>query len=374
MISEDEPKRLADQKSWRATTLPLGIGAVALLAGVLLMLVPVRTADAAARDFATAQVCAPGLPPRVEAQCRSSVPATLERYWTSGGLSRTEHIEVVRGDGKRQRVDLEQDFHRTVPAGGEAVRLVSWRGEVRYVTYGPGYAHTAFTEANPYFAYAVPFGWGALLLVLGPLLIWIGSWQRWLSHRSRRADPWQVGVPTVTLILLAVGVLGLPTVGDVRIEEALTVSGAGAGLAVLVIGAVWLYQRVRGESDTIEVAPRRDGRVHVIDAQVLGDNTFLGPKPYLVVAPGVLAFTTDPTGSYGRTPLPSGLVLERVRPVFASDPGAKDLYVGRSPRPYLVAQCRDGEREVLIAVQRKNMRWLVGALPQGDPAAAADRA
>ncbi|WP_405831463.1 MULTISPECIES: hypothetical protein [unclassified Streptomyces] len=151
-------------------------------------------------------------------------------------------------------------------------------------------------------------------------------------------------------------------------------SGAGAGLAVLVIGAVWLYQRVRGESDTIEVAPRRDGRVHVIDAQILGDNTFPGPKPYLVVAPGVLAFTTDPTGTYGRTPLPSGLVLERVRPVFASDPGARDLYIGRSPRPCLVAQCRDGEREVLIAVRRKNMRWLVGALRQADQADQPDQA
>ncbi len=372
MISDDDPKRPANPLSWGATTLPIGMGAVALLAGALLMLVPVRTADAAARDFAAAQACAPGLPSRVEAQCRSSVPATLERYGMSGGLSRTEHIEVVRGDGRRQRVDLEQDFHRTVPAGGDAVRLVSWRGEVRYVTYGPGYAHTAFTEANPYRAYAVPFGCGSLLLVLGTLLVWVGSWQRWLSHRSRRADPWQVGVPTVTLIFLAVGVVGLPVIGDLRIEEALSMSGAGAGLAVLVIGAAWLYQRVRGDSDTIVVAPRRDERVHVTEAQVLGDNTFFGPKPYLVVAPGVLAFSIDPTGTHGRTPLPSGLVLERVRPVLASDPGAKDLYASRSARPYLVAQCRDGEREVLIAVPRKNMRWLVGALPQAEKATAPD--
>ncbi|MEU7727631.1 hypothetical protein AB0B78_20690 [Streptomyces sp. NPDC040724] len=374
MTSDENPKRPAGQTSWRATTLSIGIGTAALLAGALLMLGPVRSADAAARDFAAAQACAPGPAPSAQAQCRSSVPATVERYWKTGARSTAGHIEVVpHGDGQRQILDLERDFRLRAPASGDEVRLVGWRGEVRYVTYGPGYGRTVFTEANPYTAYAVPFGWGAFLLFFGAILVWIGSWQRWLSHLSRRAAPWQVMVPTVMLALLAAGAPALALAGGVRIEEALSVSGTGVGLAVLVIGAVWLYKALRGESDTVAVEPRRDDREHVFTAHVLGDDTGFGPGPYLVVAPGVLAFSVDPTGAYRRAPLPSGLVLEQVRPVFASDPGAMDLY-GRHEPAYLVAQCRDGEREVLIAVARKNMPWLVGALPQADPAAAPDRA
>ncbi|MEJ8643029.1 hypothetical protein WKI68_19815 [Streptomyces sp. MS1.HAVA.3] len=85
----------------------------------------------------------------------------------------------------------------------------------------------------------------------------------------------------------------------------------------------------------------------------------------------MLAFSVDPTGAFRRAPLPSGLVLEQVRPVFASDPGAMDLY-GRHEPTYLVAQCRDGEREVLIAAPRKEMPWLVGALPKAEPPAVPD--
>ncbi|WP_374775283.1 hypothetical protein OG756_22690 [Streptomyces sp. NBC_01310] len=369
MISEEkQPKRPATQTSWQNGT-AMVLGAAAMLIGAVLLLVPVRTADAAARAFAAADTCAPGLPPRERAQCLSPEPATVERYGQDERGDTYTYVEVVLGDGRTRHLDLQGSGFRMVPAQGDPVRLVSWRGEVRYVVYGSGAPRTAVTDANPHTTYAVPFGWGAFLLLFGPVLIWIGSWQRWLSHRSRRAAPWQVMVPCVTLSLLSVGVLIAAMVSDLPIGQLLRVCGAGLALAAVVIGAVWIYKALRGESDTAEVEPRRDDREHVFIAHVLGDDTGFGPGPYLVVAPGVLAFSVDPTGAFRRAPLPSGLVLEQVRPVFASDPGAMELY-GRYEPTYLVAQCRDGEREVLIAVPRKKMPWLVGALPKAERAAA----
>lgn len=346
----------------------MGLGAAAMLIGAVLLLVPVRIADAAARDFAAADTCAPGLPPRERAQCLSPEPATVERYGKDESGGTYASVQVVLGDGRTRRIDLEGAGFRVEPAKGAPVRLVSWRGEIRYVVYGSGAPRTAFTEADPYTAYTVPFGWGAFLLLFGPVLLWIGFWQSRLSHRSRRASPWQVMVPSLALGFLSVGVLTAAMTSDLRIERLLLLCGAGLALAVLVIGAVWLYKALRGESDTVEVEPRRDDRTHVFTARVLGADTEFGPGSHLVVAPGVLAFTIDPTGAFGHSPLPSGLVLERVRPVFASDPGAMELY-GRYEPTYLVAQCRDGEREVLIAVPRKRMPWLVGALPKAEPAA-----
>ncbi|MFD6969732.1 hypothetical protein [Streptomyces sp. NPDC059979] len=368
MISEEkQPKRPAAPTSWQNRT-AMGLGAAAMLIGAVLLLVPVRIADAAARDFAAADTCAPGLPPRERAQCLSPEPATVERYGRGGRGDTSTYVEVVLGDGRTRHLDLQGDGFRVEPAQGDPVRLVGWRGEVRYVVYGSGAPRTVFTDANPHTAYAAPFGWGAFLLLFGPVLLWIGFWQSRLSHRSRRASPWQVMVPSLALGFLSVGVLTAAMISELRIERLLLVCGAGLALAALVIGAVWIYKALRGESDTVEVKARRDDREHVFIAHVLGDDTGFGPGPYLVVAPGVLAFSVDPTGAFRRAPLPSGLVLEQVRPVFASDPGAMDLY-GRYEPTYLVAQCRDGEREVLIAVPRKRMPWLVGALPKAEPSA-----
>ncbi|MEU7555184.1 hypothetical protein AB0B01_23065 [Streptomyces sp. NPDC044571] len=369
MNSEENPKRPVDQASWRSAGLGIGFGAVMMLIGACLLLVPVRTATAAARDFAAADTCAPGLRPRQEAQCVSSVPATVERSWKPGVRYTVEDIEVVRGDGKKQRLRMQWHSAEPIVADGAEVRLVRWRGQVRNITYGPGFAHTAYTVENPYTAYAVPFGWGLGLLIIGPALVWVGCRQRWLSGRSRRAAPWQLVVPSLALTVLGVGVAVIAMTLDLRIEETLRWSGAAAALTVLCAGAVCLYKGLRGEQDTIEMAPRRDEREHVFGAVLLGDRS--GPagtrrNAYLVVAPGVVAFTNDPTGAFRREPLPAGLMLERVRPLLASDPDAMD--VAAEETSYVVAQCRDGEREVLIAARRRDMPWLVGALPQVRPA------
>ncbi|MCX5199090.1 hypothetical protein OOK31_35280 [Streptomyces sp. NBC_00249] len=369
MTTEEEPSGRPDGRvRWKQTVLPIGLGGIAMLIGVFLLLVPVRSADAAARAFAAAQPCAPGLTPRQQAQCLSSVPATVERVRTTGRRAQVTHIDAARGDGTKQHLDMQWTGIEQLVAQGEQVRLVSWRGEVRSIAHGARFSRSTFTDRNPYTAYAVPFAWGAGLLLGGPVMVWIGCWQRWLSGRYRRAAPWQFMVPAVAGALVAVHVPVTAVALNLRIEEALRWSGIGAALIVLVAGAVSLYKALRGEPDTIEVAPRRDDKQRVFGALLLGDRSGPGgthAHSRLVVGPGVLAFTDDPAGAFRRKPLPAALVLERVRPLFASDPdqtAASELGIG-----CLVAQCRDGERELLIAVRRKDMPWLVGALAPAEP-------
>lgn len=79
-----------------------------------------------------------------------------------------------------------------------------------------------------------------------------------------------------------------------------------------------------------------------------------------MAGPGVLAFTIDPSGRLRGTPLPPGLVLERLRHQYATDPGREVR--GSKYEVYCIAQCRAGDEEVLIAVERRHMPWLVGAL------------
>ncbi|MFG2298843.1 hypothetical protein [Streptomyces sp. NPDC048603] len=369
MIAEKNPKESAGKPSWLAAAVVIGLGVAAMLVGAFLLLVPVRTAEAAARDFAAADTCAPGLPPREQAQCLSRTTATVERDRNPGIRHLVRSLDVVHADGRRQVVKVQWHRAEAPTAVGEQVRLVAWRGEIRSVEYGPRLSRTAHTVDNPYTGYAVPFGWGAFLLLFGPAMVWMECWQRWLSGRTRRAMAWQFLVPLMTLVILGVSVLVAALISDLRFPVLLRWTAAGTVLALLVAGAVSLYKWRRGEPETYEVEPRRDERERVFRAVLLGDEDGVGD--HLVIGPGVLAFSIDPTGSFRRKPLPDGLVLERVRPVLATDPGGADV-LGRD-LSYRIAQCRDGEREVLIAVRRRDMPWLVGALTEARPAGVAGR-
>ncbi|MFF3214185.1 hypothetical protein ACFYYB_26360 [Streptomyces sp. NPDC002886] len=338
------------------------LGVAAILIGVWLLLVPVRQDRADARAYDAATNCVAGSPRERAGDCLSAVPAVLEEIRSEGTRNPRIYLEVRREDGSRQEIRLSRSTSSSFAPAGTALRLVSWRGEIRHVNYGTGEAaRTVFTEHNPRTAHETPLGWALGLGPAGAALLWGGAWFTWFSSHSRRTTPWQFNVPVLGLLLLAV-ILGTSPIMYDSVRETLRWSGFLLAGGVVAIAASCLHQ-MRANTDTIRVRPRTRNRDRTFPALLIGDTGGPGGTPrhsHIVVGPGVLAWTNDPSGRSGRTPLPPGLVLERVRHPYATDPGPAPR--GNKWQFFHVAQCRDGDTEVLIAVERRAMPWLVGAL------------
>ncbi|MFE4632787.1 hypothetical protein ACFRJ1_05335 [Streptomyces sp. NPDC056773] len=338
------------------------LGVVAILAGVWLALVPVRQDRAEARAYDAAASCVAGSARERAGDCLSGVPAVLEKVRSEGSRERRVYLEVRREDGGRQEIRVADRTSSSFAPAGTALRLVSWRGEIRHINYGTGEAaRTVFTEYNPRTAHETPLGWALGLGPAGAALLWGGAWFTWFSSYSRRTSPWQFNVPVLGLLLLAC-VLGASPVMYDSVRETLRWSGFILAGGVAAMAASCLHQ-MRKDTDTIRVRPRTRKRDRTFPAFLLGDTSGPGGTPrhsHIVVGPGVLAWTNDPSGRAGRTPLPPGLVLERVRHPYTTDPGPAPR--GNKWQFFHVAQCRDGDTEVLIAVERRAMPWLAGAL------------
>lgn len=342
--------------------LAMGVGAAAVLTGIRLVLVPVREDRAEARAYDAATTCVPGTGQERAGDCLSGVPAVLERVRTQGRNPTRVYIQVTGEDGTRREIRLGDHTDPAFAAPGTALRLVSWRGEVRHVNHGTGEAaRTVLTGLNPRTAHETPLSWALGLIPGGAALAWGGIWFAWLSSYSGRRSPWQLWMPVGGLIVLASVMAGFaPMFGSVR--EALRWTGIATAVTVAVT-AVACLRAVRAATDTVRVRPRRTDEERTFPAVLLGDTSGPAGTPrhtHIVAGPGVLAFTNDPSGGLRGTPLPPGLVLERVRHQYATDPGREVR--GSKYELYHVAQCRDGDEEVLIAVERRHMPWLVGAL------------
>ncbi|MFD3543733.1 hypothetical protein ACFWUQ_30115 [Streptomyces sp. NPDC058662] len=216
-----------------------------------------------------------------------------------------------------------------------------------------------------------PADWALGTVAGGAAVLWAGVWAAWLAKGSWRRDFWSLAAPVG--VLTAVGVGGTVAMsmdaGTGRIPDAGLLSCVVVTV-VTVVAAVTVYAAQVSRFDyTVDIAPRHGDTERTFPAVLLGDDTGPGGFPrhsHIVVGPGVLACTNDPAGAHRREPLPAGLVLERVRHPRATDPAVVADAAGGM---YYVAQCRDGDREVLIAVGRGAMPWLVGALtpPGGAP-------
>ncbi|MCX4780284.1 hypothetical protein [Streptomyces sp. NBC_01264] len=319
----------------------------------------------------------------------------LERIRTEGNRNPVHCLVVVRADGSREHIRLSTRADARYTPPGTALLLVSWRGRIRYVDHdrrtagsatatagsaaagsptgspagsstgeaptGEGPRPTSLlTDHDPHTAHRTPLAWPLGLLPAGAALAWGGIWYARLSSYSRRRSPWQVWMPVGGLMALAAFAVPCALLFD-GVRESLRWTGIAAAV-VTAVAAVCCLRAARN-SDQIEVVPCADEKVRIFPGHLLGDTG--GPAgtrrhTHIVAGPGVLEFTNDPSGRLRGTPLPPGLVLERVRHQYATDPGHEVR--GAEREVYHVAQCRDGEEEVLIAVERRHMPWLVGAL------------
>ncbi|MFE6685031.1 hypothetical protein ACFVFQ_00995 [Streptomyces sp. NPDC057743] len=220
--------------NWASTTLPIGLGAMAMVVGVWLLVIPFPQAMAAARAYDAAIGC-PRQAPSDEAgsgeagsgeaasgDCLSGVDATVQRSWTRGSRPVRHYLEFQRADGIRQEVRLDWRTHGGSPAKGTRVRLVSWRGEIRHVNYPAGGTHntggtlrTLFTDANPRTAHALPLAWGLGLTFGGPALLWFGCLtRRYAPDNPPRDVPLPDILPPTVLVLVAVSTGAIANQGD----------------------------------------------------------------------------------------------------------------------------------------------------------------
>ncbi|WP_274911546.1 hypothetical protein [Streptomyces sp. WZ-12] len=225
--------------NWASTTLPIGLGAMAMVVGVWLLVIPFPKAMAAARAYDAAIGC-PHRAPSGEAasdeagpseaefteaasdDCLRGVDATVQRSWTRGSRPVRHYLEFRREDGTRQELRLDRGTHADAPPAGAQVRLVSWRGEVRHINYPVagtrdtgGTIRTLFTDANPRTAHALPLAWGLGLAFGGPALLWFGCLARRYAPDNPPRDVLLPGtLPPTVLVLVAVSTGAIAMQGD----------------------------------------------------------------------------------------------------------------------------------------------------------------
>ncbi|MFI6345078.1 hypothetical protein [Streptomyces sp. NPDC050560] len=337
----------------KRAALVLAVACLLAAAGLLAIGVPGALADEHA--FRTASPCAAGRGGR-DGDC----------LWTTG--ARIDHVRretakrspvfwvyVVESDGHATRTSL-RGTPSQVPGArpGARIEVTYWRGQIRTVDLGQG---PRYTKADPREDHRPLLAAALGLLPFAPVLWW--GWY-WVGRRprSRRAGAWQLVVPLfggLSLMLLGpLAALSTPSVG-----RAFAVFGAAAAAVALVCAVVALFLRWRQRGDdTIALAPAAlTGERHFAGA-VLGDVPYAGGGGTLVVAPGYLATTPDPTAAAFRNEAPGTLRALRVRPLYWTDPQGRPDFRGRG----LVLECEDAGTAVLIATHRKHMPLVLGAL------------
>ncbi|CAL9434702.1 hypothetical protein [Streptomyces sp. enrichment culture] len=353
----------------RAAARPAAVAAcLLLLVSVWLFVFPVREAHGERLAFETAAVCAPGdrggeCLRTVEARIRAAVPVRdtvrTPRYW----------LHLTEADGTASRTRLHGRLEETPSArAGGPVEVTYWRGQIRYVEFPAG-AGREYTTAKPGSGERFFFMAGSLVGALGLASAWGWYWWARHSHVSPRANPWQLGVPVV-------GALGLGAVGAVA---PWTADGPGEALLVIALGvppvlagcavtALVLWRRERA-GDTIAVTPRVPDGERVVAGRVWGDVPYaVEGAEHLVVGPGYLASTVDPTGAAYRRAVPDTLVPRRVRPPYWTDREGAG-YRGKE----WVLECEDGGVRVLLLTDKGDMPWVLGALRSRRGAAGAAR-
>ncbi|MFI0979779.1 hypothetical protein ACH4SP_22605 [Streptomyces sp. NPDC021093] len=358
--------------SWPRSYVAVALGLAAMLVAGWLLGSVVPQKVLAGRAYETARSCPAGEAGAAARDCLSSARGTLERTWKGEGRNPRAHAEVVTADGRRLEFRLDDGEHTGFAPKGTAVLLVSWRGEVRHLNYTPaGATHTVFTDANPRTAHGGALAWGLGLAFGGAGFALLGlQGRRYEPGGSRAGEPEPMflqpaQVPALMLIMLGICAGVLASYGD-PVGTALKRTGWMAAGAVVVGALMALYLRVRPARPTgpVTVAPRRPDRDRTFPVRVLGDTSGPGGHPrhsHLVAGPGgLLAYTNDPTGAFRREELPPGLVLEQVRHWHLSDP-TRPLNTAEA-KDFRVVQLRDGDRELLLAVHRRQAPWVLGAL------------
>ncbi|MCC3775249.1 hypothetical protein [Streptomyces sp. UNOB3_S3] len=237
-----------------------------------------------------------------------------------------------------------------------------WNGEIRAFDFR---GERQYAEADPTDDFRVPTAIGLVATPLSLAFLWSAYWLARRSAKSPRRTPWQTSVPNLAAFGIAAAGAPFGYFQD-TMEGALRWTGYVAVPIVTVAAAVmvWnVFRDRRKETDTVEVVPLIPTREKVFVGVITGDVPYSKEGFHTLVAgPGLLATTVDPTGHVLRTTVPGTLVVERVRPVYRTDPSIYRENVA------LVAECRDGDKRVLILAAAEHMGWVLGALlPDGPP-------
>lgn len=347
-----------------AWAIAFGIAACVLLLG----LVPHLLAEQ--RDFEAATACPAGAA-SPSPDCERPVAAVVKKTWTEHENKKTKDwIRLTQSDdGSSHTIRMrgeeweKRPVFRAVKAGDQ-VTTWYWRGQVRFIEFK---GVRQYTHEDPRGDYRLPGGIGMALAPFSLMLFWCAYWLGRRGAVSPLRSPWQITVPMVAgFWIMCVG--GVSVAFSAGMADALWFTALGS-VPGLLAAAVWATMKLRADrrrgTDTIEVTPRVPDREEHFPGFIIGDVPYsMAGFDHLVAGPGYLASTPDPTGRIARRTVPRTLVVERVRPPYRSDPGGDHTGCW-------IAECRDGETRVLIAVEDMNMPWILGALePRTEPAGA----
>ncbi|WP_405501083.1 hypothetical protein OG501_20225 [Streptomyces niveus] len=325
------------------------IGALCALVSAWLLLVNVRGALGEERAFRAAVSCDSG------DDCLRTATARIDRTERVQGKKTPSYLlYVTEADGTTSSPRIRGDAPEPPTAwAGTPVEVTYWRGQIRYVDFD---TTRRYTTADPRGDYKPFAAFGLAIGSFGTGFLWVWYWWARHSQTSRRAAPWQLGVPLVGSLFLTLLAAGAPLATG-TFAAALQVLGLGA-LVILVLcvpAALIVSRRQRGD-DTIPMAPKALAKEEIFTGRIVGEVPY-ATKGFLVAGPASLATTPDHTGASFRRPIPRTLTPIRVRPLYWTDPdhlnyGAKAL----------VLECEDGGVPVLLVTSKNTMPWLLSAL------------
>ncbi|MFJ3702478.1 MULTISPECIES: hypothetical protein [Streptomyces] len=333
-------------------------GAVCLLVAAWLLLVGTPGALADERDFRAAVACPPGAQGTRGADCLRTAAAHIDRAdEVQGRKTPTYWLYLTESDGTSSRTRLHGS-PREAPLAepGTKVEVTYWRSQIRYVDFS---STRLSTNADPRGDYRLLCSLGLGLAFYGTAFLWGWYWMSRRSPPTLRAYPWQAAVTTTgALLLTLLGAVAPWFTGSIQAAFRLVASGTVVVLIACLTAAVVLKRRQHGD-DTIGLTPAVPIEEEVIGGRVLGSTPYADSGGgFLVVGPGYLASTPDPTGSAYRREVPDTLTPVRVRPPYTTDPADRPDYGGRA----LVLECEDNGEEVLVVTRNKHMPTILGAL------------
>lgn len=333
-------------------------GCGGLLAVLLVALVWLPGPWGDLRAYEAAPVCRAG---RSVEDCRTVTPATVSEVERLRRGSRGAYRLTLRlADGSARSVTLTGLRGGLDAAVGERAGVVAWRGSAVEVVRGPD---RDTVTGSRLLAWRPPV---VFLLLLTPATIAALWTAGWLSRRQRRLGRRVTGREAMPVaVVLAAAALtigcGLPIALSASGPQDALRAGAWllAGAAVVAAPFVlWTARRPPRERREVPVLARVPAQERVVQGFVRGD------VPYskegfdrLVVGPGLLAATPDPSGRVARARVPA-LQVVRVRESWPDEA----LPRGRGSAPSLVVECRDADREVLILARAEDVPEVLGAL------------
>ncbi|UUU19614.1 hypothetical protein [Streptomyces sp. DSM 40750] len=346
-------------KPWQLVLLGLPL----VIAGVGTPAVMMPSALADERAYTAAPQCPVGTPPEAPGDCLSRRNATvLGKDTTGGGKYKRYYLVLGFADGSQQRVRLQSGVsNQKKVEQGEPVTVTGWRHEIREITTRDDELLT--TTAYPVSSYLPLMLVAVSLTPLGGSVLWMAYWVRRLRRTGRSIESvgrWHTSVPFVTAMLYAIVAVAAVVASPTPAVGAAAAGVAAAG-AVLIAALRWRGERAKAERRAAALLAGVQVGVPVTElllpARVLGDVPYSREDcDHLVVGPAGLAATPDPRGMAGRIPLPASLAFVRLHARVALAPRTTGLV-----RPLFV-ECRDGDREVLIAADRDHVPWILGAL------------